>query len=197
MRPGCWELKCDPRLGTEPRLHPTMSTSPVEFRDLTIDDVPAGLRLCRHAGWNQLAADWELFLNLSPSGCRAAVQGGHVVGTVTTVNYENRFAWIGMVLVDPQFRGRGIGTRLLEESLEILRNLGCARLDATPQGRPVYQRLAFVDEYELSRMQLDLPEKSFQLNSFKGDEARRGLARRMVETDLPAVRGIDRSHLWC
>ena len=168
-----------------------MSASSVEFRDLTIDDVPAGLGLCRHAGWNQLAADWQLFLNLSPHGCRAAVQGGRVVGTVTTVNYENRFAWIGMVLVDPQFRGRGIGTRLLEESLKILRNIGCARLDATPQGRPVYQRLAFVDEYELSRMQLDLPEMGFQLSSFKGDEARRGLARRMVETDLPAVREID------
>jgi GNAT superfamily N-acetyltransferase len=170
-----------------------MSASPVQFRDLTIDDVPAGLRLCRHAGWNQLAADWELFLKLSPSGCRAAVQGDRVVGTVTTVNYENRFAWIGMVLVHPEFRGRGIGTRLLEESLDILSNLGCARLDATPQGRPVYQRLAFVDEYELSRMQLDLPKKGFRPSSSKGDEATGGTARRMVETDLPTVREIDRT----
>jgi len=77
---------------------------PVEYRDLTPDDIPAGLRLCRIAGWNQLAPDWELFLRLSPRGCRAAVQNGKVVGTVTTVNYENRFAWVGMVLVDPETR---------------------------------------------------------------------------------------------
>ena len=126
----------------------------IEYRDLTPGDIPAGLRLCRIAGWNQLAADWELFLRLSPNGCRAAVWDGRVVGTVTTVNYENRFAWIGMVLVDPEIRGRGVGTRLLQEATSILRGVPSIRLDATPQGRPVYQRLGFKDEYPLCRMQL-------------------------------------------
>jgi len=127
---------------------------PIEYRELTSDDIPAGLRLCRIAGWNQLAADWELFLRLSPRGCRAAVQNGRVVGTVTTVNYENRFAWVGMVLVDPDTRGQGVGTQLLQEAMSILRGIPSIRLDATPQGRPVYQRLGFEDEYELCRMQL-------------------------------------------
>jgi GNAT superfamily N-acetyltransferase len=127
---------------------------PIEYRGLTVDDIPAGLRLCRIAGWNQLAADWELFLRLSPDGCRAAVQDGRVVGTVTTVNYENRFAWVGMVLVDPDTRGHGVGTRLLQEAMSILRGIPSIRLDATPQGRPVYRRLGFEDEYELCRMQL-------------------------------------------
>jgi len=126
---------------------------PIIYRDLTPDDIPAGLRLCRIAGWNQLAADWELFLHLSPRGCRAAVQDGKVVGTVTTVNYENRFAWVGMVLVDPETRGQGVGTQLLQEAMSILRGIPSIRLDATPQGRPVYQRLGFEDEYELCRMQ--------------------------------------------
>ena len=125
----------------------------IEYRDLTFDDIPAGLRLCRIAGWNQLAADWELFLRLSPKGCRAAIQSGSVVGTVTTVNYENRFAWVGMVLVDPEFRGHGVGTQLLQEALAILRGVPSIRLDATPQGRPVYLRLGFQDEYDLCRMQ--------------------------------------------
>ena len=125
----------------------------IEYRDLTFDDIPAGLRLCRIAGWNQLAADWELFLRLSPKGCRAAVQSGNVVGTVATVNYENRFSWVGMVLVDPESRGQGVGTQLLQEALAILRGVPSIRLDATPQGRPVYLRLGFQDEYALCRMQ--------------------------------------------
>ena len=126
----------------------------IEFRKLTVDDIPAGLRLCRIARWNQLAPDWELFLRLSPHGCRAAVCDGKVVGTVTTVNYEDRFAWVGMVLVDPEVRGQGIGTRLLQEAMNTLAGVPSIRLDATPQGRPVYQRLGFEDEYELCRMQL-------------------------------------------
>ena len=38
--------------------------------------------------------------------------------------------------------------------MSILRGIPSIRLDATPQGRPVYQRLGFEDEYELCRMQL-------------------------------------------
>jgi hypothetical protein len=32
--------------------------------------------------------------------------GAMVVGTATTLCYDHRFAWIGMVLVDPGFRNR-------------------------------------------------------------------------------------------
>ena len=170
---------------------------PVEYRDLTADDIPAGLRLCRIAGWNQLAADWELFLRLSPRGCRAAVRDGTVVGTVTTVNYDNRFAWVGMVLVDPDARGQGVGTRLLQEAMNLLRGIPSIRLDATPQGRPVYQRLGFDDEYELCRMQLvgvsadqlDSPLASLSSSPGRTEELS---VRPMKAEDLARVSEIDR-----
>jgi len=171
---------------------------PIEYRDLTADDIPAGLRLCRIAGWNQLAADWELFLHLSPRGCRAAVQDGEVVGTVTTVNYENRFAWVGMVLVDPETRGQGVGTRLLQEALSILRGLPSIRLDATPQGRPVYQRLGFEDEYELCRMQLaetiaaGLPRSSAANSPSSLSQSEVRSIRPMRAEDLVTVAEADR-----
>ena len=161
----------------------------IEFRELTVDDIPAGLRLCRIARWNQLGEDWELFLRLSPHGCRAAICDGKVVGTVTTVNYENRFAWVGMVLVDPEVRGQGIGTLLLQEAMNILAGIPSIRLDATPQGRPVYQRLGFEDEYELCRMQLD-PGATTLSGHLKPD----GLSvRPMREEDLAGVAEADRS----
>lgn len=166
-----------------------MPSRPIYFRTLRPADIPAGLRLCRQARWNQLAGDWELFLTLSPEGCRAAVHQAQVVGTVTTVNYQNRFAWVGMVLVDPEFRGQGIGTRLLEEALDILRDLNCVRLDATPQGRPVYQRLNFVDEYELSRMQIDVPDSGLPALENEMGVYR---PRRLTDNDLETASTIDR-----
>jgi len=171
---------------------------PVEYRDLTPDDIPAGLRLCRIAGWNQLAPDWELFLRLSPRGCRAAVQNGKVVGTVTTVNYENRFAWVGMVLVDPETRSRGVGTQLLQEAMSILRGIPSIRLDATPQGRPVYQRLGFKDEYELCRMQraattaVVLPPGSAWVSPSSLSESEAFSIRPMYVDDLVTVAEADR-----
>ena len=127
-------------------------------------DVPAGLSLCRAAGWNQTVEDWELFLKLSPEGCRVAVdEGGQVMGTVTTVRYEDRFSWIGMVLVDPMRQRQGIGIQLLRESLQVLCEDDTVKLDATPAGRHIYLQLDFTDEYFLSRMEIprvpdDLPE---------------------------------------
>ena len=90
----------------------------IAYREMTPADIPAGLNLCRLAGWNQLARDWELFLQIHSKGCRVGVDdAGNVVGTVTTIPYENHFAWIGMVLVDPSKRRQGIGTQLLREAL--------------------------------------------------------------------------------
>ena len=117
------------------------------------DDIPAGLRLCRLANWNQVEADWRFFLTSSPRGCRVAVDdAGSVIGTVATIAYGDEFSWIGMVLVDPQHRRGGIGTRLLHEALALLGKTTTARLDATPAGRNVYAPLGFQEEYGLQRM---------------------------------------------
>jgi GNAT superfamily N-acetyltransferase len=125
----------------------------IAYREMTPDDIPAGLNLCRLAGWNQLARDWELFLQIHSNGCRVAVDdAGNVVGTVTTIPYENHFAWIGMVLVDPSKQRQGIGTQLLREALQLTVSHETIKLDATPAGREVYLKLGFKDEYKIIRM---------------------------------------------
>src|SRR5437867_3450463 len=127
------------------------------FRLMTEADIPAGMRLKELAGWNQTPSDWERFLRGSPAGCFVAELDGRVCGTATTIVYEGRFAWIGMVLVDPECRGRGIGTRLLAKAIEHLDAVGVStlKLDATPQGRPIYAKLGFVSEYEVERWTLE------------------------------------------
>ena len=126
------------------------------LRLMAPDDVPAGMRLTEIAAWNQTGSDWERFLRASPQGCFVAEANGEVAGTVATISYEGRFAWIGMVLVDPAYRGRGIGTKLLEKAIAYLDGCGIPsmKLDATPQGKPLYEGLGFVIDYELERWQL-------------------------------------------
>jgi len=124
----------------------------MQTRPMVETDIDAGLRLCRASGWNQLEADWRCFLECSPQGCRVAVCEDRVVGTVATLNYEDSFGWISMLLVDPEWRGQGIGTRLLEEACQILSGVETVRLDATPAGKLVYDKAGFQDEYLLVRM---------------------------------------------
>ncbi|MGA7339084.1 MAG: GNAT family N-acetyltransferase [Terracidiphilus sp.] len=129
----------------------------IRFREMTGEDIPRAIELKDAAGWNQTAADWRRFLSASPEVCIAAERDGQVIGTSACMVYENRFAWIGMVIVDARHRGKGIGTALLEKAVQYLdaRGIECAKLDATPQGKIVYGKLGFVSEYEIERWALN------------------------------------------
>jgi tRNA(Met) C34 N-acetyltransferase TmcA len=72
--------------------------------------------------------------------------------------YGSDLAWIGMVLVHPEYRRRGIGRGLLLKCIEHLqtRRVRCIKLDATPQGRPVYENLGFKDEWTSRRWEAEL-----------------------------------------
>lgn len=133
----------------------------ITYRKMTEADIDAGLALCRSAGWNQLAADWKIFLEQSKYGNKvAADNAGKVVGTVATITYGDHFSWIGMVLVDPAMKRQGIGSQLLREAFALLENQETIKLDATPAGREIYLKLGFKDEYGLSRMTLTSGKKN-------------------------------------
>ena len=121
-------------------------------------DIPGGLRLCRASGWNQVARDWEQFLALGPDGAQVIELDGRVVGTVATMRYGGAFAWIGMVLVDPDVRGRGLGTSLLDAGVAMLDDVPLVRLDATPAGHAIYIKREFREEYRLQRMRSVVPD---------------------------------------
>ncbi len=126
---------------------------PIRLRSLTPQDFPFADEVRAGAGWNQTLADWRRFLELEPGGCFVAEWEGAPAGTATTIVYGPELAWIGMVLVHPQYRRQGVGGALLEHCIEYLRDRGvrCIKLDATPQGQPVYQRLGFQSEWTLAR----------------------------------------------
>jgi GNAT superfamily N-acetyltransferase len=119
---------------------------------MTTGDVPLGMRLKHQAGWNQTEADWRRFLDLEPEGCFVAELDGAPVGT-TTVCIFGPVAWVAMVLVDVAVRGRGVGTALMRHALAVLDGCGVrsVRLDATPLGRPLYEKLGFGAQFELAR----------------------------------------------
>jgi GNAT superfamily N-acetyltransferase len=132
-----------------------MSIPGIDIQQLRSDYIDDGLGLCRIAGWNQIRADWERLLELNPTGCYAAESEGRIIGTVTSTHFGKSLAWIGMMLVHPDFRRRGIASQFIQSCLKHLEQAGipCARLDATPTGARVYEKLGFVPEWEIRRWQ--------------------------------------------
>jgi predicted N-acetyltransferase YhbS len=108
--------------------------------------------LVREAGWNQVAADWRIFMELGVVHA-ARNAAGRVIATAAILPYEARFAWISMVLVANEYRRRGLATRLMRRCLDELDADGVmAILDATPAGREVYRALGFQDVWSYRRL---------------------------------------------
>lgn len=154
------------------------------IRAMTAADVPAGLELCRFAGWNQLTRDWERMLEVCSEGLFVAEENGRICASASAIAYGTTSGWIGMILVHPDFRRRGIATLLMNQCIDSLRRRGvrCIKLDATDQGRPVYLKLGFVDERPIIRVSAKAP--------LDGPVER--TLRTIVEDDWPAITELDR-----
>jgi GNAT superfamily N-acetyltransferase len=131
--------------------------SDVVIRPLASEDLEQAFRLSTVVGWNERLDDWRMLLQLAPAAAFAAVADASdvsIVGTCLGLDYGG-FAWIAMMLVDPAYRGRGIGRRLLEAAMDAVPANLPIRLDATPLGRPLYRQYGFQDEAALSRYVVD------------------------------------------
>ena len=120
---------------------------------MQFSDIPFGLELCRFTGWNQLESDWRNLFAISPDGLFIAELDGQSCGTASAVNYKTSLGWIGMILVPPKYRRKGIASALMNKCIEHLKNLEVKsiKLDATDQGRLVYLKLGFEDEQPIYR----------------------------------------------
>jgi predicted N-acetyltransferase YhbS len=155
----------------------------VAIRPMAASDVADGMRLKAEAGWNQVPADWERFLGLDPEGCFVAESDGRVVGSVTACRF-GPVGWVAMLLVEPARRGAGIGRSLLMRALEHLEAAGArsVRLDATREGRPLYESIGFRVDFHLDR----------HAGILGGDEVA-GESRPAGPADLGAIAAVDRS----
>ena len=85
--------------------------------DLTIrtmrpDEVSLAVDWAAAEGWNPGLADGACFASVDPEGFFIAELDGKPVATVSCVNYDARFAFLGFYIARADFRGKGIGLRI-------------------------------------------------------------------------------------
>jgi GNAT superfamily N-acetyltransferase len=171
---------------TQPMIAKQISTD--QFRLMTPHDLQDAVELSSTVGWNQTIDDWSMLLNLAPDGCFAIEADGQLVSTTTLLCYGQRLAWIGMVLTKPGHQGRGYARRLLAHALDCADSLAIetVKLDATDQGRPIYENFGFRAEQPVERWsRTGVARPNASGNSFPVSEYSRDL-------DLHAF-GADRS----
>ncbi len=129
-----------------------MVSDDFKVRDLKKEDAPAAMLLSVEAGWNQTISDWTFLIEDTRNICVAALHKDEIIATTIAICYTHQLAWIGMVLVKKTYRGKGISKVLLTHVLEKLQFSHSIKLDATEEGRKLYEKFGFEDEYAIARL---------------------------------------------
>ncbi len=113
------------------------------------DDIPEAMDLKNILGWNQTVTDWKRFICLAEGSCFKVVIDGQLAATCFLF-IRDHIAWLAMLIVKEEYRRRGIGSSLMEKSLEYCRDRGITliKLDGTGEGCPLYRGFGFLDEAE-------------------------------------------------
>ncbi|MCY8520121.1 GNAT family N-acetyltransferase [Bacillus atrophaeus] len=119
-----------------------MPMSDAALSVLTKKDVPGLSALCRHAGWpgyderelGLLLQNGRLFGYKNSKGTLLSCSGIFPYGS---------FASLGLVIVQKEFRGAGLGKKMVETCIVELNDTIPIMLVATEQGLPLYQKAGF------------------------------------------------------
>jgi ribosomal protein S18 acetylase RimI-like enzyme len=137
----------------------------IEIREFSINDYDATIKLWQRVEGLEIAEgdDRESvaqFLARNPGLSRVATDGLAIVG-VALCGHDGRRGHIYHLAVDPAYQGRGLGKRLLDESLADLRRTGVKRViimvaDDNQSGRQFWRRCGWEDIPGAISMGIDL-----------------------------------------
>ena len=130
--------------------HAAVADDGVALRPMTADDLPEAHALSAEQRWPHRPVDWEQVFAHSEG--LVAERDGKVVATAQRWLWGERHATIGLVIVSPACQGRRIGHRLMSALLESMDDR-TVLLQATAEGRGLYERLGFVRVGEIRQHQ--------------------------------------------
>jgi GNAT superfamily N-acetyltransferase len=123
---------------------------PLSIELMTKTEVQTAVDWAQQEGWNPGFHDAECFYNADPAGFYAAKVSGEVVGTVSVVKYSENFAFEGLMIVKPEFRGQGVGSKIQVFVNNLCRNLNLG-LDGVLSMQQKYEHVGFKFAYKNTR----------------------------------------------
>jgi hypothetical protein len=81
------------------------------------DEIAIAIDWAAAEGWNPGLSDSGCFASVDPAGLLLGEIDGEPVATITVVNYDDRFSFLGFYIVRPDQRGRGYGWRIWQAGM--------------------------------------------------------------------------------
>ena len=156
----------------------------ISVRAWTKGDIEYVTKSITRERWGHTRRDVERCWHWEPEGCLIAESESGPLGHVSTICY-GKLAWLGLLIVNPEKRGKGIGTTLMRRAIEYLKHEGAEtiRLEAEETAAPLYRSLGFSDEFDSLRL-TGRKDRSFV--DFSGKEI-----ARMQSEDVERLLALD------
>jgi GNAT superfamily N-acetyltransferase len=87
------------------------------IRAMRPDEISLALDWAAAEGWNPGNADASCFASVDAEGFLIAELDGAPAATISCVNYDARFAFLGFYIVRPDLRGKGYGLRIWDAAI--------------------------------------------------------------------------------
>ena len=112
------------------------------FRTATLPELSRILDWAADEGWNPGIEDAEAFFAADPGGFFVADHDGTPVAAISVVNHSDSFAFLGLYICHPDWRGTGLGFALWTHAIAHAggRTIG---LDGVPAQQDNYARSGF------------------------------------------------------
>ena len=139
-----------------------MSVMTAQCRMATEAEVSTMLDWAADEGWNPGLEDASAFYAADPQGFFVAEVDGRAVAAISVVNHSDNFAFLGLYLCRPEFRGQGIGFKLWQHALAHAgdRTVG---LDGVPAQEANYQKSGFILADRTRRLTGEVTEEALLL----------------------------------
>lgn len=121
------------------------------IRRMQPDDLSSALKLTQVENWSHRAKDWEFHYRLG-RGWVVCDADGTLLGTALWWAYGDAFGSVGLVVVDRQQQGKGIGRLLMEAIIEDAAPRAL-QLVATKAGLKLYRQCGFEERSGIEQRQ--------------------------------------------
>lgn len=110
------------------------------IKNMKKDDLKLAIKWAENEGWNPGVYDEDSFYPTDPDGFFMGYLRQEPVSCISAVAYDNKFGFLGLYIVKPEFRGKGMGIKIWEKGLEYLqdRNIGLDGVSAQQQNYKNY-----------------------------------------------------------
>ncbi|WP_420584529.1 GNAT family N-acetyltransferase [Ruegeria sp.] len=138
------------------------------IRSLTHDELRHAVNWADQEGWNPGLRDAECFRSTDPDGYMGGFLNDTMIASVSAVNYDDAFSFLGSHIVRPEYRGSGHGWTLAQHAYAHCegRNMG---LDGVVEQQDNYRKSGFTFAYNNFRFGAQIGDLLPQLGQVLGN----------------------------